>query len=292
MPLEGIDGRPLAAIRPDVVRGDALTDVLGSLLIVEAGATVVEVGCGAGGLAIWFAERNADGRVIGLDANAAMLSRGVRQATGAALKNLSFAVGDAYRLPLQDERADIVICKSLLCVLRDVDRAVVEMRRALKPGGLLIAVEPCSSQLFYDPEDPRFAELSHKLNFAFHEGWRRRGVDQRVGLRVPGFFLRHGLEQVVVELVNRVHLVADFKRSPEDVAEQLETESYQLPESTVLIVLDGGMSRRELQEHNRLARERLLRFRVDPGAARQSGYIRLNPALIVTIGRKQPRCGA
>ncbi len=279
---------PLVAIRSGFVRQDLLTSVLEELLSFEAGAKVLDVGCGVGNLAAWFAAR-VTGGVIGVDFSAPTIACAVRQARDAATPNLAFLQGDAYHLPVHDGTVDVVVGKSVLCVLRDIDGAVREMRRAVKPGGLVISIEPASAHLFHDPDDNRFADLSSRLNRAFVDGWRRRGVDQQVGLRVPSVFLKHGLEHVVVEVVSRVHVLADALRSPIDVAEQLETESYELPQATVSIVTDGGMSREELREHNQRARARLKKYRDNPYAAAHCGYARLAPAQIVTIGvRPQP----
>lgn len=274
---------PRVAIRSGFVRQDALTSTLEELLSFGAGATVLDVGCGIGSLAAWFAAR-VTGGVIGVDFSAPTIARAVRQARDTTCANLAFLQADAYHLPVLDGTVDIVVGKSVLCVLRDIDRAVREMRRAVKPGGLVISIEPASAHLFHDPDDSRFADLSCKLNRAFAAGWRRRGVDQQVGLRVPSVFLKHGLEQVVVEVVSRVHVLADALRSPSDVAEQLETESYELPQATVSIVADGGMSRQELREHNQRACERLKKYRDSPQAAARCGYTRLAPAQIVTVG--------
>jgi ubiquinone/menaquinone biosynthesis C-methylase UbiE len=281
----GARTEPLASLR-DVPREDELTTLLRSLIEINPGAAIVEVGCGAGELAAWFARAASDVSVIGVDASVAMLRRATERAHASGLRRLSFTFGNAYHVPLRDASADLVVCKNLLCALADVDRAVGELCRLAKPGGLVVAIEPASAHLFHDPDDPDFAKLSQRLNHAFYEGWRRRGVDQRVGLKVPGLFLRHGLEQIRAEVVSRVHLLSDAFRPYDDLREQLETESYRLPESTVSLVLDGGMSRRELEEHNRSTRERLRRFHDEPATAARSGYTRLNPSVIVTIGKR------
>lgn len=276
---------PLVTLRDDP-RDDDLTRVLRSHLRISDGASIVEVGCGTGELAAWFARSSPHVKVVGVDASVAMLRRAAERARLGQLRQLSLAFGNANHLPLKDASADLVVCKNLLCVIHDVDRALEEMCRVVKAGGVVIAIEPATAHLFHDPEDGQFAALSQRLNQAFYQGWRRRGVDQRIGLRVPALFLRRGLEQIRVDVVSRVHLLADGLRSEDDVREQLETESYQLPESTVSLVLDGGMSRRELEEHNRGTRERLRRFLDDPSQAARSGYTRLNPSVIVTIGTK------
>lgn len=281
--------KPVVGLRSGAVRQDALTSVLDTLLTFGSGATVLDVGCGLGSLAALFAAKVTGGCVIGVDYSAPILEQAARLARTAGMPNLAFLQGDVYHLPVPDGAVDVVACKSLLCVLRDVDRAVLEMKRAVKPGGLVISVEPATTHAFHDPEDSRFADLSSRLNRAFVDGWRCRGADQLVGLRAPSVFLRHKLEHVVAEAVTSVHLLADALRSPRDVVDQLETESYQLPEPTAAIVTDGGMSRAELGEHNMRARERLKRYRSNPEAAPHAGYTRLSPALIVTIGMRPPQ---
>jgi ubiquinone/menaquinone biosynthesis C-methylase UbiE len=281
----GAAAEPLVLTRDDP-REDELTRVLRSHLRLSPGASIVEVGCGTGELAAWFARSAPQVKVVGVDASVSMLRRAAERADHGHLPQLSFVFGNANQLPFLDSSADLVVCKHLLCVVYDVDRAMEEMSRVVKPGGLVVAIEPASAHLFHDPEDNDFAARSQRLNQAFYNGWRRRGVDQRIGLKVPGIFLHHRLQEIRVEVVSRVHLLADVLRSADEVREQLETESYRLPESTVTLVLDGGMSRREVEEHNRSTRERLRRFLDDPGQVARSGYTRLNPAVIVTIGRR------
>lgn len=221
-----------------------------------------------------------------MDSSIAMLRRAALRAGELDVRNVSFVFGSANHLPLDDASADLAVCKHLLCVLYDVDRAVEEMMRVTKPGGLIVAIEPASPHLFHDPDDAEFASLSQRLNTAFFQGWRRRGVDQRIGLKVPGILLRHGLEDVRSAAVSQVHLLSDPLRTEDDVKEQLETESYRLPESTVSLVVEGGMSRRDLEEHSRRTRERLRRFLDEPHHVSRSGYARLSPSVIVTVGRR------
>lgn len=94
----------------------------------HAGRAVVDLGCGGGLLAQFFVHRGA--RVVGVDMSQASV-RVAHEHLGAA-----FVRGDAQRAPLADECADIVV---LADVLEHVDapaRALAEVARILKPGGL------------------------------------------------------------------------------------------------------------------------------------------------------------
>lgn len=265
-----------------------LTDTLESLIDLSRIQTLLEIGCGSGSLALWFAEKlKGRGRVVGLDTNPSVLRKAAESALARGLSNASFEVGDIYHLPQPDNHVDVAICRTLLCILRDVEGAVRQMCRVVKPGGYMVAVEPASPQLFYDPDDQRFAELSARLNRAFQRGWELKGADQNIGLKVPGIFLKLGLKEIVAEGVNQVYLLCDRRRSFRDILEQLATEASlsQLPEDTIKLLIKGGISRIELKEHSRKAQERLSRFASNPSAVSDSGYIRLL-SLIVTVGRK------
>lgn len=53
--------------------------------------------------------------------------------------------GDAHALPCDDASFDTVVCTFGLCAIPDVDRAVHEMVRVLRPGGRLILVDHVAS---------------------------------------------------------------------------------------------------------------------------------------------------
>jgi SAM-dependent methyltransferase len=52
----------------------------------------------------------------------------------------------AERLPLPDESADTVVATLVLCTVADVDVALAEIRRVLKPGGRLLFIEHVAAQ--------------------------------------------------------------------------------------------------------------------------------------------------
>jgi ubiquinone/menaquinone biosynthesis C-methylase UbiE len=108
------------------------------------GDIIVDVGTGAGFLASGLAEKvGENGKVIGLDVSRSAVQQARRKV---ARKNqyhiLEFKVGDVYAIPLEDDFADVVCCKSLICCLNHRQKAIREMARVAKQGGRVIAVEP------------------------------------------------------------------------------------------------------------------------------------------------------
>lgn len=110
---------------------------------LAAGESVLDVGCGTGTLAI-AAKRLAGplGTVCGIDASPEMIARARKKAKKAGIDVvLEHAVAES--LPYPDARFDVVLASMVIHHLpRDArQQCFCEMRRVLKPGGRLLAVD-------------------------------------------------------------------------------------------------------------------------------------------------------
>jgi ubiquinone/menaquinone biosynthesis C-methylase UbiE len=56
--------------------------------------------------------------------------------------DFSYEKGTAYSLPFPDESFDVVTCQTLLIHLRSPEKALLEMKRVVRKGGIVICVEP------------------------------------------------------------------------------------------------------------------------------------------------------
>jgi len=79
-------------------------------------------------------------RVIGVDLSPAMIEIATSR-TKELDRDFDLRVGDAHDLPFEDASFDSVVCTFSLCNIPDVDRAVGEMKRVLRPGGKLILAD-------------------------------------------------------------------------------------------------------------------------------------------------------
>ena len=105
---------------------------------IRRDATVLDLACGTGDLAIAAAEGGAD--VIGLDITPGMLTlargRGVEAGRG-----IRYAAADMSALPLPPAIVDVITTGYGLRNVPDLPRALAEAFRVLRPGGRLCALD-------------------------------------------------------------------------------------------------------------------------------------------------------
>lgn len=101
-----------------------------------ATATVADVACGAGAVALHLARRRPDTApaVLAVDLSAGMVATGRGRAAGLVPAGaIDWRVADAVPLPVPDHSLDVVLCASSLHFLGR--RAMDDWLRALRPGG-------------------------------------------------------------------------------------------------------------------------------------------------------------
>ncbi len=122
-------------------------DMAAARLNPQPGETIIDCAGGTGDMARRFARlsRKAQKRrggesaqIMVIDYNAEMLAAGRRRGTE---PEIAWAVGDAQRLPLPDAAADAYVISFGLRNVTDVQAALIEARRVLRPGGRFLCLE-------------------------------------------------------------------------------------------------------------------------------------------------------
>ncbi len=96
----------------------------------------LDVGCGTGSLAFALADAAPDAAVTGIDYSRAYVEHARSRASGA---RLAFQQGDAAALPFGDAAFDAALSLLVLNFVPDPERAVREMARVTRPGGVVAA---------------------------------------------------------------------------------------------------------------------------------------------------------
>ena len=96
---------------------------------------VLDVGCGTGSLAQAILAAAPSAEVIGIDPSPAFVEYASSRLAGRA----RFSIGDAQRLAFDDDSFDACCALLVLNFIPDRTKALDEMRRVVKPGGLLAA---------------------------------------------------------------------------------------------------------------------------------------------------------
>jgi len=102
----------------------------------------LDIGCGTGELARAVAHRYPAARVIATDFTREMLVQARRhRGTRALGPRLAFGAANAGRLPFDDGSFDLVTNAFVARNLSDLERTLAELRRVLRPGGVLLTLE-------------------------------------------------------------------------------------------------------------------------------------------------------
>jgi demethylmenaquinone methyltransferase / 2-methoxy-6-polyprenyl-1,4-benzoquinol methylase len=100
-----------------------------------ASPRILDVGCGTADLSVAF---SGLGSVIGCDFCHPMLCLGNKKITGIRSAHpINLLEADALMLPFPDKTFDVVVSAFVLRNLADINQGLTEMKRVLRPGGLL-----------------------------------------------------------------------------------------------------------------------------------------------------------
>lgn len=105
---------------------------------LKSDGAVLDVACGTGNMSFELATKFK--RVYGIDISKGMLNRAKLKLETAKAKNMQigFLYGDGENLPFKDESFDAVTCILAIAHFSDTERAISEMKRVLKDGGVLV----------------------------------------------------------------------------------------------------------------------------------------------------------
>lgn len=149
-----------------------------------AGKTVLDIGCGTGGVDFVLAGELGAGRVIAVDVESGLLeqARGRLEAAHPGLKDrIEFTLVAPGPLGWPDASFDVVFSKDAMIHIPDKAAIFREVLRVLKPGGVFAASDWLGGEDMTTPAWRRYQELGH-LDFAM-----ATAAETEARLREAGF---------------------------------------------------------------------------------------------------------
>nr|WP_295834176.1 class I SAM-dependent methyltransferase [uncultured Azospirillum sp.] len=136
---ENYGPRADAYVSSAVHAGGADLDQIEQFLRGRSDARVLDLGCGGGHVSYRAAPHVAE--VVAVDLTPEMLEAVAHNAAERGLTNIATRQAAAERLPFDDGRFDVVLCRFTAHHWRDFEAGLREARRVLAPGGTAIFID-------------------------------------------------------------------------------------------------------------------------------------------------------
>jgi SAM-dependent methyltransferase len=153
---------------------------------------ILDVGCGPGTITADLAALVPDGHVTGVDREPEILERARATVAGRGLANVDFAVADVHALDYPDDTFCVVHAHQVLQHVGDPVRALREMRRVVRPGGLVAVRDADYEAMTWFPASEG---LDDWLDL-YRRVARANGGEPDAGRRLKAWALRAGFTDV------------------------------------------------------------------------------------------------
>ena len=185
---------------------------------LRAGMRLIDCGCGPGSITVDLARAVAPGDAIGIDLRADALTQGRTLARERGIANLAFQAASVYQLPYADDSFDAAFACAVLQHLSAPVAALREIRRVLRPGGVVGIVDGSSAITFRYPTSP-LLEAWDRLRVLQREHNTERSSDAlqlRALLREAGFARTQASGQMATEAGPPAGSLEETRRVAED----------------------------------------------------------------------------
>jgi ubiquinone/menaquinone biosynthesis C-methylase UbiE len=159
---------------------------------LRPGGSLLDVGCGPGTITADLADRVAPGRVTAVEVTATALDLARAEVARRGVTNVDFAVSDVHALDFPDDSFDVVHAHQVLQHVADPVRALRELRRVCRPGGV-VAVRDADYAAF--TWYPLLPELDEWMSL-YQRTARANGGEPDAGRRLLAWARAAGFSEV------------------------------------------------------------------------------------------------
>ncbi|HQT99161.1 MAG TPA: methyltransferase domain-containing protein [Acidimicrobiales bacterium] len=158
------------------------------------GQSLLDVGCGPGTISADLARRLPRGSVLAIDNAPEIIELAASDAEFRDVANLTFEVRDIYATELEDDSFDVVFAHQVLQHVTDPIAALREMRRVVKPGGVVAVRDTDFAAFTWYPDDER---LTRWLAL-YHDMTKRNHAEADAGRHLKSWARAAGFRDVIV----------------------------------------------------------------------------------------------
>lgn len=157
---------------------------------LRSGMSLLDCGCGSGSITVGLASIVTPGQVIGIDIDIeeSVIEQATSRAIEDGISNVTFKVASVYELPFPDQSFEGVFAHTLLEHLREPMRALAEMKRVLKLGGIVGLRDMDARGILYAPEDSPMT----KVNSLVEQQMKYNGGNPHLGSRLGSVLRKAG----------------------------------------------------------------------------------------------------
>jgi len=225
----------------------------------KSSSVVVDVGCGSG----YFTRIIAccmkyKGKVVGIDPDRRLTREAKKICKRKHISNIHFKIGNVWKIPLENNYADLVVSHVVLSnIPRQLD-AILEMKRVAKIGGKVAVIDSAKGGGHYFP-DKRLNTLYEQYHKAFgtaiDKGWRQK-LDmskyvESFHFKIPQLLLKAGLADISLDGHLSTFLLCDTRRSTKEMKTHLQAKLdlwRRLAKRNKECALLGGMKKEEFDD--------------------------------------------
>lgn len=158
------------------------------------GSTVLEAACGVGAQTCIISQKNPNSRFVSIDLSEKSLMTASQVTNSLNITNVDFRHADVFDLPFENNSFDHVFVCFLLEHLSEPERALIELKRVLKPGGTITVIEGDHGSIYFHP-DSLTARKAIQAQVALQ---RQNGGNANIGRQLYPILSRAGFVSVVV----------------------------------------------------------------------------------------------
>ena len=160
----------------------------------ENGSLILEAGCGVGAQTKIIAPKNNKSKFISIDISKDSIYHAEKVIDSLGIKNVEFKQDDIFNLSFNDNYFDHVFVCFVLEHLSDPLRALLELKRVLKPGGTIMAIEGDHGSAYFYP-DSKEAQKAIRCQVELQ---KQNGGDANIGRQLYPLLCESGFSQVTI----------------------------------------------------------------------------------------------